>query len=327
MLGVFMCRMDLGHSYEYEELMEYGNYLQDRYQQVLEVSIIGSSHDNRKIPMFQIGSRPIKLIVTGGVHGRESINPVVLMKMIEDFCILEMDQRAMEQWEKKRKQENKKKRLFINSGLRDFIFYQEQEGQEVYKENSFAIIPLVNPDGYEIAQKGFSAIQDLELREKIKNMGVDYQQWKYNGRGIDINRNFPSKTWKKKFDGDIPASEKETMAVMEVMDRIRGEAYLDFHSRGKAIYYYRNHMGTQYNDRQKVWAKKIHDRTNYRFMKPSEEVDENDSGGNTVHYYSEQIGNPAITIETVPEKAEFPLEIKWQRKTYKEIKDVLYCRP
>lgn len=321
-----MCRMDLGHSYEYEELMEYGEYLKERYNQVLDVSDIGESHDRRRIPMFRIGNNPVQLIVTGGVHGRETINPVVLMKMIEDSCILEMDQRAMERWEKNKRRE-KSNNWKINTKFHDLILYQEYEEYELYRENSLVIIPLVNPDGYEISQKGFSVIRDLELREKIKDMGIDYRFWKYNGRGIDINRNFPCKMWRKKFDGDMPASENETIAVMSVMEQVRGEGYLDFHSRGKEIYYFRKTMSEKYNQKQKEWAKKIHDITKYDYVEPSREIEEEDTGGNTVHYYSEQIEKPAITIETVPEKAGFPLEIQWQRKTYKEIKDILDCKP
>lgn len=323
-----MCRMNLGHHYDYEELVEYGKYLQERYSHVLEVSTIGMSYDNRKIPIFQIGSRPNRILMTGGVHGREIINPVVLMKMIEDFCILEMDQKTMLRLKKKNLlEENNRKHFFLKRFiLQEDLIIQDIMKYEKYKEISFSIIPLVNPDGYEIAQKGFQAIRNQELRERIKDNGIDYREWKFNGRGVDINRNFPSKTWRKKFEGDTPGSERETIAVMSVMDTLKCEAYLDFHSRGRVIYYFRNGMDLKYNLRQKKWAKEIHKKTGYRYMKPSREIDENDSGGNTVHYFSEKVGGAAITIETVAEKVRFPMDAKWQKKTYKEIKDVPYCK-
>ena len=38
-----------------------------------------------------------------------------------------------------------------------------------------------------------------------------------------------------------------------------------------------------------------------------------------MHYYSEAIGGPAITVETVEENAKFPLNEEYQTDTYREI--------
>lgn len=39
-----------------------------------------------------------------------------------------------------------------------------------------------------------------------------------------------------------------------------------------------------------------------------------------MHYYSEAIGGPAITVETVEEYANFPLKEEYQTDTYQEIR-------
>ena len=53
-------------------------------------------------------------------------------------------------------------------------------------------------------------------------------------------------------------------------------------------------------------------------MPKAEEVDLQ-GGGNTVHAFSEQYNYPALTIETVPEGASFPLDLQWQERVYQKI--------
>lgn len=277
MWGLFMLRINLEQNYYYNDLLEDSKSLQKKYRNILEVENIGTSHDNREILLFRIGKGEKGVLLTGGVHGRESINPIVLMKMVEDYCITGIDQ------------------------------------------YSIYVIPLLNPDGYMIALRGFNIITKEELRLEAKKQGIPYFFWKYNARGIDLNRNFPSKNWKAKYEGDTPASEKETVALMEVMQSISTVGYIDYHSRGKEIYYYRNQMSQKYNKRQFEIASKIKELTNYSLVSKSLEIDSGDTGGNTVHYYSEYIRKPAITVETVAEEYAFPLPISLQRETYEEI--------
>ena len=67
--------------------------------------------------------------------------------------------------------------------------------------------------------------------------------------------------------------------------------------------------------------------TGYTIVSPEHEIDVGDSGGNTVHYYSEHFFKPAITIETVEEEASFPLDVKYRQSTYDELKLLIfkYC--
>ena len=43
------------------------------------------SLDDRQIPMMRVGLGMETLICTAGVHGRESINPVLLLRMMEEY--------------------------------------------------------------------------------------------------------------------------------------------------------------------------------------------------------------------------------------------------
>lgn len=79
--------------------------------------------------------------------------------------------------------------------------------------SGWVIVPLVNPDGYE--------------RRKRRN-----------ANGVDINRNFPTRTWSRgkrrsrMFGGEAPASEPETRAVMALVERYRPDAIVTIHSIG-----------------------------------------------------------------------------------------------
>ena len=68
-------------------------------------------------------------------------------------------------------------------------------------------IPVANPDGLE-------------------------QRSRSNSRGVDLNRNFPSRNWIRRGGrhGDTPASEPETEAIMEAMRRFRPARVLSIHA-------------------------------------------------------------------------------------------------
>lgn len=250
--------------YSYLELNHYLETLKDQYPERFKLESIGLTLNQRSIPMLIFGQGKHKILATGGVHGRESINPPVLISMAEQY-------------------------------LHNPDKLEKLDGQ-VY------LIPLLNPDGYEIARQ-------------------DYILWKNNGKGVDINRNFPSKTYRAKWEGDRPGSEEETQALMEVMNRVLPDGYIDYHSRGKSIFCYRSQMDEVYNERQYKIAQKLKKVTGYKLEEPIDEIEEGDSGGNTVHYFSEKFERPAITIETVADPERFPLNPLLQIETLYEIKD------
>ena len=67
-------------------------------------------------------------------------------------------------------------------------------------------------------------------------------------------------------------------------------------------------MSEQYNERQLAIAERLSKVTGYKLVPPEDEIAEEDSGGNTVHYVSETYGIPALTIETLPDNVDFPID-------------------
>lgn len=282
----------LEKKYSYEEILQSMKSIAQRYQDFVVCRIIGESHDERTIPMLVIGTGPQVLICSAGLHGRESANPTLLLRVAEEYC------EAYEQ----------------GTSIND-----NYDVRSLLTKYSICIIPLLNPDGYEIALKGFSAIHNPILRQTSRMKRISPESWKYNARGVDINRNFPSKTYIQQQPCEYPASENETQALMRVFHDYESIAYVDFHSRGKIIYYYRQAMPYRYNQKSHRLAKHLQKISHYSLGKKEEEMLSKLSGGNSVHYYSETMQKPALTVETIEDNASFPLNTSYHCETFEEI--------
>ncbi|TAH72843.1 MAG: hypothetical protein EWM47_03155 [Anaerolineaceae bacterium] len=305
--------------YSYEDFISDAEILTKQYNNIIQYVTIGESHDNRDIVMLRLGTGRKYILFCGGVHGRETINPIVLLKIVEFYA------NQYEDYGKAKENFSRKLRFpssNIETQYEHMIF--EKCVYELLQTYTILMIPLLNPDGYMISLYGLKAIKNPTLQNKIKRMKYNFSEWKYNGRGIDINRNFPCRSWKPKGNRDYAASENETKALIQVFHQYRISCFLDFHSRGKSIYYYRNSMPKVYNDKQLYIAKRLKNITKYELMDSENEIDYGDSGGNTVHYFSEHFYKPALTIETVDENAIFPLDYKYRTSTFEDIKLVLF---
>ena len=140
----------LNRRYSYEDIFQGMEELSRRYPDFTVCRSIGTSHDGRDIPMMRVGLGKKTLVLTAGIHGRESVNPVLLVKMLEDYCQAFQDR-------------------------------EERYGypvQTLLNGCSVVVIPLVNPDGYEIALRGFSVIHNPVLRQLCKMKEIGWQHWK-----------------------------------------------------------------------------------------------------------------------------------------------------
>lgn len=248
----------------------------------------GCSEDGRPVYSISVGMGSRTLVCTGGVHGRESVNPTVLVHLTKNYC------------EK----------------------YTTMDAAHLLQRYKIVFVPLLNPDGYEIALHDFDQVQNEELRSRCKSCGIKAKEWKYNARGVDINRNFPCQSYREQKEGDFPLSEAESRILANIFQRENSVGYIDFHSRGKEIFWYRAALDVKYNERQKKIAEKLSRSCGYRTGTPADEMQDSLSGGNTVQYYAERYQLPAITVETVEESAAFPLAPEWLDKTYNEMKEI-----
>ena len=287
--------IQLGRTCTYEEIMESIRTLTKHYPEYLTYYQAGTSHDGREIPGIRLGSSDECLICSAGIHGRESVNPVLMVHMMNVYC----------------------EKLAGNHKTANHAL------QKLFKKYSIYFLPLLNPDGYEIALWGFHVIQNPILRQAMRRMEIPHEVWKANARGIDINRNFPCKSFVAQGSMKMAGSENETKALMRAFETYpKSLGYLDFHSRGRIIYYYRSAMPYLYNRQGNHMAKRLQRICGYEIGTKREEFGTKLSGGNSVNYYSESYEKLAITIETVDDLAGFPLAEYHQLRTYREIRQL-----
>lgn len=305
--------------YSYDKLVADALSLAKQYNSILEYVTIGKSHDNRDILLLKLGLGKKYIICCAGVHARENLNPIVIMRIIEYYAQLYVNYND--------NKESLKKQLGNQTQYLGAEYEYMLYGaciNELLHTFTILFVPLLNPDGYMISLEGFPAIRNEKLRQKCINSQISSMEWKFNARGIDINRNFPSRLWRPKNEEDYAASENETKALIYLFQEYKSNGFLDFHSRGNMIYYYRSMMPEGYNKKQLEIAKRFKEITNYDLVIPQDEVETGDSGGNTVHYYSEHFNRPALTIETLDENEPFPLDEKLRIPVFEKLKLVIF---
>ena len=282
----------LSQRYTYLDICMSLQLLADCYGEIALCRTAGYSQDGRRIPLLRLGLGRKNLVCTAGIHGRESANPVLLLKMIEEYG-------------------------------QAFRFRRRIAGfevRELLKEYAILFLPLINPDGYEIARAGCRILSNPLYRRIVREKNLPLKDWKYNARGVDINRNFPCRSYVQQQLCEYPGSETETQTLMKVFRDYETAGYLDFHSRGKILYYYRSAMPHTYNQHCRRYARKLQALCGYALGRKREEYVRGDSGGNSVHFYSENTGNPAITVETLSSDTDFPPPASGQEEAYREVR-------
>ena len=115
---------------------------------------------------------------------------------------------------------------------------------------SFWLIPLTNPDGALLCQKGLDSVQNETQKEFLReiNGSENFALWKANGRGVDLNVNFDAcwgkgkhntkSTGSENYIGERPFSETETQALKAFTLAIKPNYTISFHTKGEEIYWY-----------------------------------------------------------------------------------------
>lgn len=253
--------------YDYEDMTKDLRDLAKKYHGKVGLDSIGKSYDDREIWCLRIGSKDAgkRLVIDAAIHGREWKNPQVIMRQAEDV-------------------------------LRDYREYRKR-----FHDTCIYIIPMGNPDGVSISQYGFRAIRSKKLRVKCRKIGHS-SIWKANARGVNLNNNFPAgfhegrskKPHYMNYFGKKAGSEKETRALMALIDQVRPKAVINLHSTGSILYWNFNVDGERH-ERLYELATKIRSFNGYAMMPKSGSTD---GAGGFADWlvYAKKI--TSVTIET-----------------------------
>ncbi|MGB7605333.1 MAG: M14 family metallopeptidase [Lutisporaceae bacterium] len=221
--GIDVVFTDIDYTYEIMERDIRG--LKARYP-FLEIGIAGKSVLGRNLYYIRLGNGPVEVSYNGSHHGIEWITTPLLMKFIENFS-----------------------RAFARGSS-----LQGYDVRDIFRRSSIYIIPMVNPDGVDIALNGPQPsnpyYQDL-LR--WNNTGLPFSQvWKANTRGVDLNRNYPA-SWDEakaqepslgvygpaptRYGGPSPLSEPESQALVNFTRQHNFKLVIAYHTQGRVIYW------------------------------------------------------------------------------------------
>ena len=111
------------------------------------------------------------------------------------------------------------------------------------------LLPLINPDGALLSQKGLFSAKDSAYVRFLSAYGdQELRLWKANARGVDLNVNFDAEWGKGKYNvrkrgganyiGERPFSEPETLALKKFTQEISPDYTVSFHTKGEDIYWY-----------------------------------------------------------------------------------------
>ncbi|MDO4566263.1 MAG: M14 family zinc carboxypeptidase [Oscillospiraceae bacterium] len=264
-------------SYTYEQLLADSAELAESYPGLIELSSAGSSVEGRDLVQLKLGKGEKIIVLTGVLHGCEGFNSGLLMYMIDRYAYgYELD-----------------------------LNYEDYSYRELLDGVSFIILPMVNPDGMNIAVNGPDAAADPDNIYSMDTCGTGYYAWKSNANGVDINRNFPF-NWShytiyqwpslRYYEGPQPGSEPETQAIINLLESTDFCMLADFHTYGEIIYWTDNLSGDTREEHREL-AELLKETSGYGDA-GIEDVDQ--FGGYLSNYARGVFGVFAATIEVTP---------------------------
>lgn len=166
------------------------------------------------------------------------------------------------------------------------------------KLGNVAVVPLLNPDGLLLVEKGAFFAGAKELSRLCNG---DFGIWKANARAVDLNVNFDAgfgtgacnvfSPAAANYVGVAPFSESETRAIADYTVEVKPAVTLSFHAQGREIYWYFGQTGeTKTRDRQ--IAEKLAETTGYALI----DSDLGSAGGYK-DWCIKKLGIPSFTVE------------------------------
>lgn len=290
--------------YTYEQMTGDIKKLAEKYSAELTTGSIGKSEYGRDIPVILFGNRnaQYQVLIQCAIHAREHMTSSLVM------CILEY--------------------TLANS---EKIFEDGITIEEALENVCFHIVPMSNPDGVMISQSGTLNEEQMLIYETDKRLGyttaeiTEYaRQWKANGKGVDLNRNFAA-GWDDMhhrdeascslYKGEAANDQNESRALVDYTEKYQFAATISYHSSGCVIYY---NYGTREDIIADAYdlAKAVEVSSGYTAI-----TDRSLDAGGFKDWAMEVMGIPSITIEIGCKPA--PNNFKELYTTYERNKNIL----
>jgi uncharacterized protein YgiM (DUF1202 family) len=283
--------------YTYDQMVKDLQAIAEMYPGLTELTTIGTSVDGRKLYAMKLGKGSREIMVDASTHAREHMTTNVVMSMLDNYAY-----------------HYNTNQLFEGMNVR-----------KILDETSIWFVPMVNPDGVTLVQKGYQSAKNPAEVMSINGFSTDFSSWKANIRGVDINRQFPAdwenvlfntgKPSPKNYKGTAPLTEPEAIAMANFAHRHNFKAAANYHSSGEILYWYFNQ--TTHYSRDYALARKLGQITGYSLVEavyqPSAAFQD---------WFIYQTGYPAFTIEISPYVVEGEVPLNYFDRIWRQNKTI-----
>jgi g-D-glutamyl-meso-diaminopimelate peptidase len=285
-------------TYTYETMTSNIKTLAQKYPGLVQYRSLGKTPYGRDIWAVKLGRGDATVLYNASHHAREWITTNIVMEMIDQYS-----------------------EKYVLNGTMDGY-----NVAHVLNNTSIWFIPMTNPDGVTLQQKGLSAFPSTAHANLIKMNGgsKDFKRWKSNTQGIDLNRQYPAR-WEeidnnakapyyKDYKGKAPLQTTEAKAVTALTYLVDPELTNSYHTAGRILYYHFNYGSNTYEG-DKTLGSTLSAMTGYRLIPPDTNLS---SGGGYKDWFIQTFKRPGFTFELAPYAGETnpPISIfseEWNR--------------
>ena len=262
--------------YSYENFLHDVEILRTAYPNQVQVLNLCTTPDGRQVVDIVLGdiNGDNQILIFGAMHAREYITMQVVMRQLCETLGALNGQGGS---------------------------YRGVNVAELLQGVTIHFVPDSNPDGVAISQFGLDGIKNSSIRSSVAAMTDDFEQWKANANGVDLNRNFDA-GWQEfvgepypgseRYKGTSPGSEPEAAALIRLTQDYHIKRAISYHTCGAVIYWYYKQSGSVLEESKK-FAEEISSATNYPLDDDYTALDA--AGYKDWAVY--KLGVPAITIE------------------------------
>lgn len=279
--------------------------LQKKYPELLELERIGTSVAGKPIMALRMTAdqtgyrlngmhlRTLRkhIFIEAGTHARETINPAILVKMVEDYCKDYADEKHL----------------------------PDQDMGKILEGHVLHFVVLTNPDGFDLVKADWKKESDKKSNLRGVDLNRNYPSVYFDSKAkrfLSISDTIDKKKLPKAakapgkafYPGKSPLTEPETKAVASYIGAYPFQGFISFHSQGQVVYHARRGMDETYNKLTEKIAGALAKKAGYKVMSAEDEVP---TYGYLADFAAFETHKPAFTIETMS-------VVSMDKKYYKE---------
>lgn len=287
--------------YSYSIMQRDIEKLSSTYPEIISYESLGQTQYGRELWAVKLGRGESVLFLNGSHHAREWITTSLLMNMIDTYASA----------------------YYSNSKISNYNI------RELLDNVSIWFVPMVNPDGVTLSQQGTTGLS-TSLAKTLKQYNgnsSNFNRWKANMQGIDLNRQYPAGwssiknakayPWYQNYKGKKTAQAPEVQMLMDLTCKIDPELTISYHSSGEIIFWHFNTLSKNLA-RDKSIATDLSRLTGYSLVKP----EKNPSGGGYKDWFIQEFGRPGFTIEVAEYAGERSVPLSAYKGIWSENKAV-----